>query len=148
MIGNARTLIRWLSTQEDGKIFEVKERKPKRSLTQNSYYWAMLNNLASIMRLDNERVHFLMLQRYGVYEVVSVRSDIDVSGYFKYFTEIGHGRTNGREFTHYKVFKGSSQMDSREFSVLIDGVRQECEDLDIPTLTRDEISQLKFIGVK
>jgi len=148
MIGNARTLIRWLSTQEDGKIFEVKERKPKRSLTQNSYYWAMLNNLASVMRLDNERVHFLMLQRYGVYEVVSVRSDIDVSGYFKYFTEIGHGRTNGREFTHYKVFKGSSQMDSREFSVLIDGVRQECEDLDIPTLTRDEISQLKFIGVK
>lgn len=148
MIGNARTLIRWLSTQEDGKIFEVKERKPKRSLTQNSYYWAMLNNLASVMRLDNERVHFLMLQRYGVYEVVSVRSDIDVSGYFKYFTEIGHGRTNGREFTHYKVFKGSSQMDSREFSVLIDGVRQECEDLDIPALTRDEISQLKFIGVK
>lgn len=148
MIGNARTLIRWLSTQEDGKIFEVKERKPKRSLTQNSYYWAMLNNLSSVMRLDNERVHFLMLQRYGVYEVVSVRSDIDVSGYFKYFTEIGHGRTNGREFTHYKVFKGSSQMDSREFSVLIDGVRQECEDLDIPTLTRDEISQLKFIGVK
>ena len=148
MIGNTRTLIRWLSTQEDGKIFEVKERKPKRSLTQNSYYWAMLNNLASVMRLDNERVHFLMLQRYGVYEVVSVRSDIDVSGYFKYFTEIGHGRTNGREFTHYKVFKGSSQMDSKEFSVLIDGVRQECEDLDIPTLTRDEISQLKFIGVK
>ena len=148
MIGNARTLIRWLSTQEDGKIFEVKERKPKRSLTQNSYYWAMLNNLASVMRLDNERVHFLMLQRYGVYEVVSVRSDIDVSGYFRYFTEIGHGRTNGREFTHYKVFKGSSQMDSREFSVLIDGVRQECEDLDIPALTRDEISQLKFIGVK
>lgn len=138
----------WLSTQEDGKIFEVKERKPKRSLTQNSYYWAMLNNLASVMRLDNERVHFLMLQRYGVYEVVSVRSDIDVSGYFRYFTEIGHGRTNGREFTHYKVFKGSSQMDSREFSVLIDGVRQECEDLDIPALTRDEISQLKFIGVK
>jgi hypothetical protein len=148
MIGNVRTLIRWLSTQEDGKIFEVKERKPKRSLTQNSYYWAMLNNLASVMRLDNERVHFLMLQRYGVYEVVSVRSDIDVSGYFRYFTEIGHGRTNGREFTHYKVFKGSSQMDSREFSVLIDGVRQECEDLDIPALTRDEISQLKFIGVK
>lgn len=146
MIGNARTLIRWLSTQEDGKTFEVKERKPKRSLTQNSYYWAMLNNLSSVMRLDNERVHFLMLQRYGVYEVVSVRSDIDVSGYFKYFTEIGHGRTNGREFTHYKVFKGSSQMDSREFSVLIDGVRQECEDLDIPTLTRDEISRLKFIG--
>lgn len=148
MIGNARALIRWLSTQEDGKIFEVKERKPKRSLTQNSYYWAMLNNLASVMRLDNERVHFLMLQRYGVYEVVSVRSDIDVSGYFRYFTEIGHGRVNGREFTHYKVFKGSSQMDSKEFSVLIDGVRQECEDLDIPTLTRDEISQLKFIGEK
>jgi hypothetical protein len=148
MIGNARTLIQWLAEQEDGKIFEVKEKKARRSLTQNSYYWAMVNNISSVMRLENGYVHFLMLQRYGVYEVVSVRSDIDVSGYFKYFTEIGHGRVKGKDFTHYKVFKGSSQMDSKEFSVLIDGVRQECEELDIPTLTKDEISQLKFIEGK
>lgn len=148
MIGNARTLIRWLSEQEDGKIFEIKEKKNRRSLTQNAYYWALLNQLASTMRLNNEYVHFLMLQRYGVYQVVSVRSDIDVSGYFKYYAEVGRGFIKGTEFTHYRVYKCSSQMDSKEFSVLLEGVRSECEEQGIPTLTPDEISHLKFMEGK
>lgn len=148
MIGNARALIRWLAEQPEGKVYEVKERKPRRSMTQNAYYWALLNQLASAMRLDNGYAHFLMLQRYGVYEVVSVRSDIDVSGYFKYSVAIGRGRVNGKQFTHYKVFKGSTQMDSKEFSVLLEGVRSECEEQGIPTLTPAEIAKLKFIEGK
>lgn len=89
-----------------------------------------------------------MLQRYGVYEVVSVRSDIDVKGYFKYFKEIGHGTVQGKNFTHYKIFKGSSQMDSKEFSVLLDGVISECKETGIPTLTPEEVSKLKYIEGK
>lgn len=149
MLGNAETIIQWLFQQGDkDKLYEIKEKKNKRSLTQNSYYWALLNQLAGVMRIDNLALHFLMLQRYGVYEVISVRSEIDVHGYFKYFKEIGHGTVNGREFTHYKIFKGSSQMDSKEFTILLDGLISECEEQGIPTLTREEISKLKFIGEK
>ena len=60
--------------------------------------------------------------------------------------EIGKGTVNGKEFTHYKIYKGSSQMDSKEFAILLDGVRSECEEVGIPTLTPSEIAQLKFIG--
>ena len=149
MLGNAETIIQWLFQQGDkDKLYEIKEKKNKRSLTQNSYYWALLNQLAGVMRIDNLALHFLMLQRYGVYEVISVRSEIDVHGYFKYYKEIGHGTVNGREFTHYKIFKGSSQMDSKEFTILLDGLISECEEQGIPTLTREEISKLKFIGEK
>ena len=149
MLGNAETIIQWLFQQDDkNKLYEIKEKKNKRSLTQNSYYWALLNQLAGVMRIDNLALHFLMLQRYGVYEVISVRSEIDVHGYFKYYKEIGHGTVNGREFTHYKIFKGSSQMDSKEFTILLDGLISECEEQGIPTLTREEISKLKFIGEK
>lgn len=149
MLGNAETIIQWLFKQGDkDKLYEIKEKKNKRSLTQNSYYWALLNQLAGVMRIDNLALHFLMLQRYGVYEVISVRSEIDVHGYFKYYKEIGHGTVNGRGFTHYKIFKGSSQMDSKEFTILLDGLISECEEQGIPTLTREEISKLKFIGEK
>lgn len=149
MLGNAETIIQWLFQQGDkDKLYEIKEKKNKRSLTQNSYYWALLNQLAGVMRIDNLALHFLMLQRYGVYEVISVRSEIDVHGYFKYYKEIGHGTVNGREFTHYKIFKGSSQMDSKEFTILLDGLISDCEEQGIPTLTREEISKLKFIGEK
>jgi hypothetical protein len=146
MIGNAQAIIAWLFEQDKEKIFEIKEKKKKRSLTANSYYWSLLNQLASVMRMDNQECHFLMLKRYGQYEVVSIRSDVSLHSYFKYYEEIGKGKVNGKEFTHYKIYKGSSQMDSKEFAILLDGVRSECEELGIPVLTPSEIAQLKFIG--
>ena len=145
-MGNVSAIIAWLFEQDKEKIFEIKEKKKKRSLTANSYYWSLLNQLASVMRMDNQECHFLMLKRYGQYEVVSIRSDVSLHDYFKYYEEIGKGKVNGKEFTHYKIYKGSSQMDSKEFAILLDGVRSECEEVGIPTLTPSEIAQLKFIG--
>lgn len=146
MIGNAKAIIQWLFDQQDAeKLYEIKEKKSKRSLTANAYYWSLLNRLASVMRMDNQECHFLMLIRYGQYEVVSIRSDVSLHGYFKYYEVIGNGFVNGKEFTHYKIYKGSSQMDSKEFSILLDGVRSECEEVGIPTLTKTEVERLKFI---
>lgn len=146
MIGNGQAIIQWLFEQDKDKIFEIKEKKPKRSLTANAYYWSLVNQLSTVLRLDNDACHFLLLQRYGQYEVISVLSEIDLRGYFKYYKEIGHGTVQGKDFTHYKIFLGSSQMDSKEFSVLLDGVISECEQVGIPTLTPDEVAKLKFIG--
>lgn len=145
MIGNAKTLIKWLCEQEPEKIFEIKEKKKKRTLTANAYYWALVNQLAGVLRISSDECHRLMLKRYGHFEFVSVLSDIDIKGYFKYFDVAGHGTVQGKEFTHYKIYKGSSEMDSKEFSVLLDGVISECNEVGIPTLTPDEVSRLKFI---
>ena len=149
MIGNAKAIIQWLFDQHDAeKLYEIKEKKSKRSLTANAYYWSLLNQLASVMRTSSEEVHFMMLRRYGVCEVVSVRSDINVKGYFKYYKEIGHGTVEGKDFCHYKIYKGSSEMDSKEFSVLLDGLISECEEVGIPTLTPDEVAKLRFIEMR
>ena len=146
MIGNSKALIQWLCDQDGEKIFEIKEKKPRRTLTANAYYWTLLNQLSTVMRISSDECHFLMLRRYGQYEVISVLSDISLQGYFKYYEEIGRGRTQGKDFTHYKIYKGSSQMNSKEFSVLLDGVISECEQVGIPTLTPAEVASLKFIG--
>ena len=86
-----------------------------------------------------------MLREHAPFEVVSVRSDIDVSDYFRYYEEIGTGFAGGHEFTHYRVYKGSSHMNSSEFSRLIDGAREECEAQGISFLTREEIARLKYV---
>ena len=146
MIGNAKAIIQWLFDQQDAdKLYEIKEKKSKRSLTANGYYWSLLNQLASVMRASSDEVHFMMLKRYGVCEVVSVRSDIKVDGYFRYYEAIGQSDLDGKEFTHYKIYKGSSEMDSKEFSILLDGLISECEGVGIPTLTKTEVGRLKFI---
>ena len=145
-IGTAEEIIHWLFEQPKGEqLYEIKERKRKRTLTQNAYYWAMLNQLGRVLRIPTSELHFRMLKEHAPFEVVSVRSDIDVSGYVLYYEEIGTGFAGGREFTHYRVYKGSSHMDSAEFSRLIDGTREECEAQGIPVLTREEIARLRYI---
>ena len=149
MIGNAKAIIQWLFDQQDAeKLYEIKEKKSKRSLTANAYYWSLLNQLASVMRTSSDEAHFMMLRRYGVCEVVSVRSDINIKGYFKYYDIIGQSNLDGKEFTHYRIYKGSSEMDSKEFSILLDGLISECEEVGIPTLTPDEVAKLKYIEMR
>ena len=146
MIGNAQAIINWTSPHPDNEtIPEIKEKTHRRSLTQNAHYWLFSHQLASVMRLDNDSCHFLMLQRYGVYEVVSIQSGINLRGFFKYSEPLGKGTVNGKEFTHYKIYKRSSQMDSKEFPELLNGLVDECEEQGIVTLTPAEIANLKFI---
>ena len=146
MIGTAEEIIHWLFEQPNGEhLYEIKERKRKRTLTQNAYYWSMLNQLGKALRIPTSELHFRMLKEHAPFEVVSVRSDIDVDGYFRYYETLGTGCANGQEFTHYRIYKGSSRMDSAEFSRLIDGAREECEAQGISVLTREEISRLKYV---
>lgn len=143
MIGNAEAIIQYLFQQDRDKLFEVRDYAKKRSLTANAYFWVLVNEIANVTNQSKDEIHLQMLKEYGQNEVFSIRSDIDVSRYLKYYEEIGKGKVNGKEFTHYRVFKGSSEMDSREMAILISGVVQEAEQLGIPTLTPNEIARLK-----
>lgn len=138
MKGRPSDLVAWLFEQPKDKVFEVKEYHPKRSLNANAYAWALIGQIADVLRKSKEEVYFEMLKAYGQSEFVSVRSDIDVKGYFKYYEEYGKGHVEGREFTHYKVYKGSSEFDSREMSILLDGIIQEAKAQGIETITPAE----------
>lgn len=145
MVGTPSTLVQWLFEQPHDKLYEIKERRMGRSLTQNAYYWVLLNQLARAIGAPDTELHKHMLRDYGVAEVFSVRDDVPVEGYFRYYDVIGHGWANGQLFKHIRVYKGSSEMDSREFSRLIDGMRQECEQVGIPVMTPEEIASLRFV---
>ena len=143
MLGKAQDIIQWLFAQDRDKVFEIKEHREKRSLTANAYAWALIGKIADVLRTSKDEVYLLMLKRYGQSEVVSVLSFIDVSGYFKYYEKIGSGTVQGKEFTHYRIFRGSSEYDSKEMAVLIDGIISEAKELDIETLPPREIERLK-----
>lgn len=143
MIGHPKELIQWLLDQDKEKQFEILEWRMKRSLNANAYAWVLITKIANAMRLSKEEVYLNMLKHYGQSEIVSVLSKINVSGYFKYYEKIGTATLQGKEFTHYKVYKGSSEYDTREMSILIDGIVQEAKNMDIETLSDDEILHLK-----
>ena len=142
MIGTQKEVINWALEQDKDKKLEIKIYRPKRGQKANAYYWELENELANVLRIDNETLHFLLLQKYGQVEMVSVLASIDVSGYFKYYVEAGESNLNGKTFKHYKVFKGSSEMDSREMSILINGLVEDCKAQGIETRPEEEVKSM------
>ena len=143
LIGKPEEIVKWLFTQPRDKTFTISEYRPKRSRDANAYAWALMNEIANHLRASKDEVYLKMLKRYGQSEIVSVLEDIDVRPYFKYFEEIGTGTVDGKRFKHYKIFKGSSEYDSREMSILIDGIVSEAKEMGIETMTPAEIARLK-----
>ena len=139
MIGTKKQAINWLLNYDDDKKFEIKEYHEKRGLRANAYYWKLLNELANVLKVSKEDLHLRMLDDYSQHEFISVEAPIDVSKYIKYYQEAGEAELNGKLFKHYKVYKPSSDMDSKEFSILLDGLVQECKQQDIPTLDDEEL---------
>lgn len=144
MIGSPIKLINYLSQQDTNKVFEVREYVEKRSLTQNAYMWTLITQLGNVLRKSKEEVYLQMLKDYGQSTIVSIVKDVDVSKYFKYYEIIGSSELNGKQFNHLKIYKGSSEYDSKEMSILIDGVIQNCEEQNIPTLTKQEIERMRL----
>lgn len=141
-----------LLTDEFNKLYEeelldieLNKYKEKRSLNANNYAWKLITQIADILRTSKEEVYLTMLKRYGQSELVSVLSSIDVSGYFKYYEVAGTSTLNEKEFTHYKVYKGSSEFDTKEMSILIDGIVSEAKELGIQTETPEEIEKIKSL---
>lgn len=143
-----------LSLHGDGKtVYEVYKNKilrvtvteyrQKRSKNANAFCWALCTEIANVLRTDKDSIYLIMLKRYGQSALISVRSDIPFGGYLKYFEVEGESTLNGKDFTHYKVFKGSSEYDTREMSIFLDGIVSEAESLGIPVLSDSELALLK-----
>lgn len=142
MVGTIEQVIQYLFKQDKTKQYEVKEYRKKRTLNANNYFWELTTQLANVLKLDKEELYFILLQRYGQSEMISVLENIDVKPYLKYYTEAGESILNGKRFKHYKVYKGSSEMDTKEMSILIEGLVDECKQQEIETRTPAEIKSL------
>ena len=85
-----------------------------------------------------------MLKRYGQSSVVSITEEAAeiFEKSVKYSERFGESILNSKNFIHLKVYMGSSEFDSRQFSIFLDGVVSECKLLGIQTLDEIEIKRL------
>lgn len=143
MIGNPKKLIAWLLEQDDKSEYEVKKYHKKRSLNSNSYCWALIGEIANVLRTSKEEIYLQMLEDYGQSMLIPVEVGKKPDGYFKYYKYITTSEINGKKADWYKVFKGSSEYDTREMSILIDGIVSEAKEMDIETLPPGEVERLK-----
>ena len=144
MIGTKAEVLKHLIDSPDG-MYEVKDWHPKRSLTANAYYWSLLSKLSGVLGAARDEIHYELLRRYSVPYIgknglpvttVTKAGADDLPGYWVLREQ--RGPRSG-----YIRIKGSSDMDSKEFSRLLDGLISECQEVDVETLPPHEVERLR-----
>lgn len=120
---------------------EAKQYRPKRSLDANALLWACLSEIAVALRADKWDIYLKMLKRYGKYTYICVKPNVveSVKAQWRECEEIGTININGQEAVQLLCYFGSSTYDTKEMSVLIDGVISEMEEMGLETPESREV---------
>lgn len=127
----------------------VKEHRKKRSLDSNAYAWTLIGKLADAMRIPPTVVYRNAIQNIGGnYEVIPIREE--AAGKFKEVWEkqglgwpcVDMGPSKIQGYRNLRAYYGSSTYDTRQMSMLIDSLIQDCKALDIETLSEEKLSAM------
>lgn len=107
--------------------------REKRSLDANGLLWLCLGRIAESLRTDKWEVYLQMLKRYGKYTYICVKPAVvdAVKAQWRECEEIGKVNINGQEAVQMLCYFGSSTYNTKEFSVLLDGVISEMKEMGI-----------------
>lgn len=133
---------RWAYNFKAGD-YEIVRRRKKRSNDANALCWKLCTEIANVLRADKDEVYIDMLRKYGQQFVCKIpnshRSKFERST--KYW-EIHESLPPEEKAQYYRVFVGSSNYDTQEMSILIDGIIDEAKNLDIEVISEREKSLL------
>ena len=134
-----------LMEKEPGKYqVEVKKARKKRSLDANAYAWELIGKLADVLRKSKDEIYLEMLKSYGQGGVVKIpdAQAENVLRAIKYW-EPHENLAPEKKAQYYRVWAGSSNYNTREMSIFIDGIIDECQQQEIETRTPEELALMK-----
>ena len=121
-----------LQIDEDLQI-SLEKWRDKRSLDQNSMLWSYLDQIAEKLRTDRWSVYLKALRDYGKvsYVVVDPKALDYLRATIRETEVLGEIEINGRKGIQVACYHGSSTLNSKEFTRLLDGVLSDAKDLGI-----------------
>jgi hypothetical protein len=164
MTGNYIQAVTWLTEQNALRpeaTWEVKEHKEKRSLSQNSYYWKLITEVARRKKQSVAYTHNYELRhaRYAKWfndKLIQVcipdtddaeRQVMEAMDYHLTPTRDYEEREiNGEKVMCriYVMLRGSSELNTAEFAHLLDLLIQDAQALGIETLTYDQLAEMRI----
>lgn len=123
---------------------EIKRYSQKRSKDSNALAWHLMEEIAKVIKSDKDLVYIDMLGRYGVFTHIVVKPSVvpRVKEQWKLVKELGEVAINGRTGVQLQCYFGSSTYTQNEMCRFINGIIQECRDLNIPTPEDNEVQTL------
>lgn len=140
--------VRWLSKFKQGRNYEIKEIRQRRSLDANAFCFVLLDKLSATLQIPKEELY----QRYikeigGVSDIVCVQNKA-LDKFRKEWESKGLGwqtetiPVKSEGCTGVICYYGSSTYDTKQMSRLIDAIVQDCEAIGIETRPEEEIKSL------
>lgn len=122
---------------------EIKKWRKKRSLDANALLWHCLGEIASTLRTDKWEVYLEMLKRYGKYTYICVKPNMveAMKLQWRECEVVGEIDINGTKAIQMLCYFGSSTLDTKEFSVLLDGVISEMKEMGLETPTSQDMKR-------
>jgi hypothetical protein len=144
MTGNPKQLINYLLEQDSDRLFDLSEHKQKRSLNSNALLWHCLGEIANALNTDKWEVYLQMLKRYGKYTYICVKPNVvdSVKKQWRECEVLGDIEINGQKAIQMLCYFGSSTYDSKEFSILLNGVVSEMEEMGLATPESEELERI------
>lgn len=135
---------------------EIKQHRDKRSNDANSYLWVLCHKIAQAVNSTAVETYRQMVRDYGVWvdryieksflkEVLLAWSARGIGFFVELVDTEPTKDSEGREYVATRFYFGSSGYDTKEMSVLIDGVVTEAQGLEIETKTPDQIAEMKSL---
>ena len=132
----------------------AKKHRKKRSLDANAYFHVLVGKIADAMNppISKARAKNMLIGRYGQQEFledgqqVVIKTNISVDEMleqeFLHCFPCGSQKEKDADVVFYKVYRPSHALDSKEFSILLDGTVQECKVLGIETIPPAELKRM------
>ena len=137
-VGKVKAIITDLLKLDMDKVYicEIKELKSKRSLEQNKLLWKLIHRIAKETYQSDEDVYCAVLERAdALSDYVITASDMGeaLRKTFRGVKFVRMQTVNGKDCFVYKVYLGSSKMNTTEMNELIEITMQVCSELGIDT---------------
>ena len=133
------------SIKEANLDITAKKHRHKRGHDANAYAWVLMQKIAELVGTDKWSIYLDMLQKYSrvfTHLIVKPEAVETVKRMYRTAIDLGEISVHGEIWHQVQVYFGSSQFDSKEMSVFIDGVVSECKMLGIKTETPAEIERM------
>ena len=126
----------------------IKKWRARRSSDANKYFHLLVNEIALAKGLPDDQVKIDLITQYGTYardddgNLIGFKlpASVDVEQIYPYTRMYKEVEEDGKRYKCYLVYKRSSNMDTKEFSHLIDGTIEVAQELNIDTDTPERAS--------
>ena len=127
---------------------DFKKWRDKRSRDANAYMWVLLDKLADVLGREKNDLYIEYVRRYGTFKDFTLTPD-EAGTFCHVWHELGTGWPTEQvdyapdgDHVVIRAYYGSSTYSTKRMSRLIEAIVRDCKELEIETMTPDELSAL------